>query len=239
MALVETAGAAYVQSSATNVQAAASFTPSANVLVVAIVGVGNGNGVTATTPFLAVSSTFGGTATNTWTTLVSEHVAGDGLAAVFVMDAGSAATAGVVTATATPSTVLNPGLIVRQFAGAKAAASQTGVTAVGSGTIDSVSITPGTTGSQVVGAFGAPTTGAVTANGVTTIYGQTQGSAGDTLGCFEATSLSTSGTPISLGWTATKASTCIAVAEILPAASTVLPFVSPKLIQAVKRASFY
>ena len=53
-----------------------------------------------------------------------------------------------------PSTVIDPSLAVRQFAGALPSALQSGVTFTSGTTEQTASITPKTNGSQVVGAFG-------------------------------------------------------------------------------------
>lgn len=221
MALVESAGAAYIgNSSSTNTITSGSFTPSANNLIVAIAAWGNGNGVAWTNASISDSKS------HTWFQLAQELEAAGGGAAVWCADAGATPSAMTVTVTASPSTVLDPCLIVRQFSGALPAAFQVaGVQGAAGGTIDTITLTPTFTGSQIVGGFGAPVVGAVTANGSTTIYGQTQGNAGSTEGLFEANSTSTAGTALTLGFSATKATTGIAAAEIMPATANVLALV--------------
>lgn len=218
MSLTESAGAAYA-TSGTDAASSASFTPTAGSLIVAIAANGNGNQITGTG--FTISDTFGGTASGAWTTLVAYvGSGGSGLAGVWVKDAGASPSAGVVTVTAAPSTCLDTVLIVRQFAGAKAAASQNGKTGTATGTIATISITPNATGSQIVGAYGnGNNVTGIDASG-TTGYGNTNGASGSSEGCFEGTSLTTAGTAQTLGVTVAQAAMAIAAAEILAATGT-------------------
>src|SRR5208282_183746 len=126
-------------------------------------------------------------------------------------------------------TALDTCLIVRQFTGAKPAASQNGKTGTAEGTINTISITPNATGSQIVGGSGSGATGAAyTANAVTTIYGQTNGSS--TMAVIEGKSLTTAAVAQVLGYTSTaQAVTGFAAAEILASGSTTW---LPRAIQA-------
>lgn len=219
MALVESAGAAYIGSSTTDTTTSASFTPTANSLIVAIAACGNSSEVTGTG--FTITSTFTGTVSNTWTIKkVYAGASGSGLAAVWVMDAGSAPGAGTVTVTTAPTTLKYTCLIVRQFAGAAVAASQNGNTATAEGTINTISLTPTYTGSKIVGGSGSGATGAaLTANAATSIYGQASGSMA--MAVFEGSALTTAATPQVLGYTSTaQAVTGMAAVEIVAAAST-------------------
>lgn len=234
MALVESAGAAWATNAGNSVTSG-SYTPTANLLQVALCCLGNGNNGTIASP--AISDT----ASGSWTLLASAVTTTGPGAWVYCKDAGASPAAQTVTFGLTAG-VDNTGIIVRQFASAKPAAQQNGVTAsTGSSAVTAVTkaITPLTTGSQVVGAYGFSTTGrAVTANAATSIYGQNTITSNDTIASLEAVSLSTASTPITLGWTnATGGSNCFALAEILPSVA-VLAAASTSL-QAVKRAAYY
>jgi hypothetical protein len=208
VALVESAAAAWTAATASNAVTSASFTPAAGTLLVALVGCGNNNGVAQTG--VAVTDSVGGT----WTQLIRNFVSHSGDASVWVKDAGPSPSAQTVTATMSPATVLSVGLAVRQFAGALPASKQNGATAGANGTIDTVTITPLTTNSQIVGAFGDASGTAVIANGSTSIYGQGTGTTGE--GAFEAIALSTAQVAQTLGYTVAQTSNIVA-AEILPA----------------------
>lgn len=214
MALVETLSSAWVPS-ATNVATSGSFTPTANSLLVAVVSNGNGNNATET------GTTLTDSVSGTWTRIANEVVATGPLAQVWVKDAGASPAVQSATFTCSPATLIETGIAVRQFTGAAVAASQTGVTAISGTTPYTLAITPGTTGSQVVGAFGRSSTSVtLTANGSTTIYGQSIGGGG-TIAAMEANALSAAGTPITVGFTnAAGGSNAIALAEILPAVVT-------------------
>lgn len=192
-----------------------SFTPAANSLVVVCTGCGNGPGITVTG--LTVSDSVSGS----WSDLV--HLTAGGQfadASVWVKDAGASPSSQTVTVSLTPTSVLDIGLVVLQVTGAAPAASQTGVTNKSTSSA-TVTLTPGTTGSQVVGAAGWAGTTAVTANGSSTLYGQTHDSTnGASEGAFFATSTSTGGTPLTVGFTSAPAGVGMAAAEILPATST-------------------
>jgi hypothetical protein len=144
---------------------------------------------------------------------------------VYARAAWSGAATVTFTVTSTSGTVGDLCIVTRQFANAAPIGSQPGVTATVSSTtaIQNLSITPATTGSQVVGGCGT-SAGAVVliANASTVIYGQTDaGSFGDVEACIQANAASVSGTPISLGFTNTAvADWGFALAEIVPAAVT-------------------
>lgn len=194
----------------TNTVTSASFTPVGGSLLVALTGCGNENGVAQTG--ITVSDSVGGT----WTQLVRKTVSGSGDASVWVKDAGASPSAQTVTVTMAPGTVLDVGVAVRQCLSALPAAQQTGVTANSSGTVSTVSLTPGTTNSQIMGAWGNGTATVTTANAATTFYGQTNDSGGSSEGAFEASALSVATVAQVLGYTATQAGTVFAAAEILP-----------------------
>lgn len=210
--MTETQLVAWTGANATNTITSGSFTPAANSLVVLVTGCGNSGGVTVTG--ISVTDSVGGT----WKKLV--QLTGGGQfadASVWVKDAGSSPSAQTVTVTMFPSSVNDLGLSVRQFTGAASAANQNGATNTASGTIATIGITPNVTGSQVVGAAGWAGSTAGTANASTTLYGQTNDATGGASdGGFKATSLSTGGTPLTLGFTATASGRGMAVAEILP-----------------------
>jgi hypothetical protein len=221
VALTETSAVAWAANS-TNTLTTGSFTPSANQLVVVCAAVGNGNGITSTS--FAVSDNVSGS----WSLLKTSGVGNVATASVWVKDAGSSPSAQTITVTALASTVLDVGFAVRQFAGALAAASQTGVTASNSSTsVAGLAITPGTTGSQVVGAYGNQTSKTLVGNAATTLYGtQAGGGGGDVVAAMEANTLSTAATPITVGFTVAASVCSFALAEILPAgtfAPTMLP----------------
>lgn len=194
----------------TNTVTSASFTPVARSLLVALVGCGNEVGAVQTG--VTVSDSVSGT----WTQLVRKTVSGSGDASVWVKDAGASPSAQTVTATMAPGTVVDVGIAVRQCLSALPAVQQTGVTANSSGTVSTVSLTPGTTNSQIMGAWGNGTATATTANAATTFYGQTNDSGGASQGSFEAAALSVASVAQVLGYTATQAGTVFAAAEILP-----------------------
>jgi hypothetical protein len=225
--MTETAGAAWAASAGASVTSG-SYTPTANALQVAICALGNGNNATITA--LTISDSVSGS----WTLRAVAQTSLGPSAAIYVKDAGASPSAQTVTfgATASAGTPNETGIIVRQFPGAAAAAAQLGVTfSSGSSatTATTESITPGTTGSQVVGAYGYSTAARVmTANGSTTIYGQDDASA-SVVASIEASALSTAGTPVTLGFTAaTGGSNCFALAEILPAPVTSAPVGGPQ-----------
>lgn len=219
MSLSEGSAAPWVTSPGTNAVTSASFTPAASALVVASGGIGNGNGNTTTG--ITITDSVGGS----WTVLATKFNSPGASSILAVKDAGASPSAQTVTLTGAGATVTGAGLIVRQFTGAAPAASQTGA-AVATGVAASEpytqAITPTTTGSQVVGAY-SQSTGAVslTANGSTTIYGQVNGTNGDTECAFEASALSTASVPVTVGFTNTgTTSATFSVAEILPAPAT-------------------
>jgi hypothetical protein len=239
VALTESAGAAFIGSSVTNTTTSASFTPTANALIVAVAAWGNSSEVTGTS--LSISSTFTGTTSNTWKTLKAYvGASGSGLAGIWVMDAGSAPGSGTVTVTAAPSTVADTCLIVRQFTGAAVAASQNGNTGSAEGTINTISLTPTFSGSVIVGGSGSGATGAAyTANAATTIYGQTGGNS--TMAVIEGKAQTSAGVAQVLGYTSTaQATTGFAAAEIIAAAGVVVVrFGQPHMARIASRGAGY
>jgi hypothetical protein len=235
MALIESAGGAWATSN-TNIATTGAFTPNAGALLVAICAIGNGGNAVAT------GITITDSVSGTWTPLVTEVVSPNSLSIVAVKDAGASPASQTVTATGATTGAQGVGLIVRQFAGAAPVVSQNGATAVYGVTGSSVytiNITPIQTGSQVVGAFGTSTNSyTMIANASTSIYNQANGSALDTEVAFEATSLSTAGSQMTLGFTnGGTSSNIFALAEILPGVAPA----GHSLItsQAVKRGSLF
>ena len=200
------------------------YTPVANTLQVAVVALGNGGGGTVS----AMSVT--GSSTGAWTLIGHNGGVGStqGVVAVFAHDAGASPSMETVALSFSPfGPCLNVGMIIRQFNHAAPAASQPGVTASTTADVFQLAITPGTTGSQVVGGLalaGAQTT--LAANGATTFYGTTTGpSDNSTIALFEATSLSTAGTPVTAGsgHAVPAQSDTMFLLEILPAGIAPLP----------------
>lgn len=202
----------------------ASFTPTAGTLLVACVGIANGNDVAG-----AGSSAITDTGSHTWHLLKRQANSAHATAEVWVADNASTS-AITVTATSQISLQIDLCLQVIAYNGAAAFASQTGATA-GANDAGTVAITTTVTGSQVVGGYGfSSTVATLTAAAATTIIGQNNGSAGDTDAAFKATSLT--GTPGSttLGCTeGALATQAIAFAEIVPA-STAAPAIAPPQI---------
>jgi hypothetical protein len=207
MAIYVDAQPAWAQSNTLAVTCA-SFTPSAGTLLVACVSIGNGNGTTGLGSSVVTSS--GG---HTWTMLQRRQVSGQSTAEVWIAD-NSSASATTVTATSQVANQTDVGIQVIAYAGAANVAGQTG--AKGGASNRQVTITTTQSGSQVVGAFGHFSPITCTALTGTTIFGQTQGSAGDTEMAWRATSLT--GTPGSTTYGITNtnnaAMSCVAV-EIL------------------------
>lgn len=232
MALVETAGAAWNGSaksySGISSVASASFTPTANGLLVLIVAVGNSNAQASTGFSITGTGFFSG---KTWTPLVTQFaVAADGMAGIWVLDAGASPSAGVVTSAILGSTPpVGIASIIQQFAGANPAASQNGAKNSTTGTLQTIALTPGVTGSQIVSAYGSNNNAQTnTMNGSTTRYGVgTDTLNGSTFEAWKANALSSAGTPISTGFTTVaQPGSCMVAAEILPsgaAPSNILP----------------
>lgn len=232
MALTESAGAAYTTASAT-VLTSGSFSPTSGNLLVACVGVGNGNGSPITNITMTDSSGGG-----SWTQLVQAgtYQINSGAAVIFMRAAWSGSHTGTATIAGGGADL---SMIIRQFAGAAPVASQTGATASNIATIQNLPVTPKITGSQVVGAFGTSFQAeSMTAATGTSIYGQFEGANGDTSSCIEASSLSTGGTPVTLGFTNTAENNAFSLAEILPASTNPVGFELIKT-QAVNRSAVY
>lgn len=193
----------------------ASFTPTNGSLLVACVGIANGNDVAG-----LGSSAITDTGSHTWTLLKRQANSAHATAEVWVADNASTS-AITVTATSQVSLQVDICLQVISYNGAAAKASQTGATA-GVNDAGTVAITTTVTGSQVVGGYGfSSTVATLTAAANTTIFGQNNGGAGDTDAAFKATSLT--GTPGSttLGCTEGSLTTqALAFAEILAAGAT-------------------
>ena len=215
MALVETAGAAWV-TSATGTVASGTITPAAGDLLVALIACGNGTGGTNTAISVA-NTTLGGTVSG-WTQLAGVLASSSGGGAwVFIADAGSAPTAGTITATLT-GTAVDIGVIVRRFAGALPVASQNGATAtLAASGVRTLSVTPAATGSQIVGADGQDGTHNFIANAATSIYAPTNGGQGDRFCAIEGTALTTAGIAQVLGFTSAVTQNGLVLAEILAA----------------------
>lgn len=204
----------------------ASFTPTSGSLLVACVGIANGNGVAG-----SGSSAITDTGGHTWHLLKRQANSANATAEVWVADNASTS-AITVTATSQISLQIDICLQVISYLGAAPFASQTGATA-GASNAGTVAIVTTVTGSQVVGGYGFSTTVAtLTAAALTTIFGQNNGSAGDTDAAFKATSLT--GTPGSttLGCTeGALTSQAIAFAEIVPASITTPALAPPQISQ--------
>lgn len=233
MALVESAAAAWVTAAGGSTVTSGSFTPAAGNLLVALGSIGNGNDLSSSTITITDSLSA------TWTVLASKVTSNGASSILAVKDAGVSPSSQTVTCTGASSPT-GTGLIVRQFSGALPAVKQTGTTVSAGGSLSyTQSITPTQTGSQVIGAYSQSTNAVtLTANGSTTIYNQATGTNGDTECAFEASSLSTASTPVTVGFTtAGTAGATFSIAEILAGAFIAA---QPVLIQqSVKRASFY
>lgn len=205
-----TQNAAFITSLASN-----SFSPPAGSLLVVVVGFpSSANAVTSITDSLGTPLTY--------TNRVA-HAAGATDTEIWVADCPSAQTGMTVTANFSNSKGQCIGVLV--MTGAKAAASQTGVTATADPTSPpSIAVAGTTTGSFVIAGFGDFASG----NTPTTAGGQTftfnshsyffsdGGGAGD--GCwFQSTSSPSSGGTVTLSCTAPTDTTHIAAAEILAA----------------------
>jgi hypothetical protein len=144
VALALAASPAVVSGSGTTVTTA-SYTPTANSLLVALVAVGNPPG-TATATTGAVTDSLG----STWTMKRRQNgTSGVGSAEVWMLDIGASPAARTITLTGSKSGVL---LAVLCITGAQSVASQTGATAVSATTnANTISITPTATGSYIVG----------------------------------------------------------------------------------------
>jgi endoglucanase len=144
VALALASSPAVVSGSGTTVTTA-SYTPTANSLLVALVAVGNPPG-TATATTGAVTDSLG----STWTMKRRQNgTSGVGSAEVWMLDIGASPAARTITLTGSKSGVL---LAVLCVTGAQPVASQTGATAVSaSTTANTISITPTATGSYIVG----------------------------------------------------------------------------------------
>jgi hypothetical protein len=211
VALSESAGAAFV-SSPSNTVTSAAYTPNAGSLQVAICAAANPAAATV------VSASCTGSVSGAWTLKASNVVAGQGAVYVFMRDATGIPAAETVTFTVLPSSVVTTAMIVKQFAGALLTASQPGVTSSSAADVYQLAITPGTTGSQVVGALGYDNAQTfMTANGATVLYGQSNPLG--TVALYEASALSTSGTPVTVGCSNTAPSTSDTLlnVEVLPA----------------------
>jgi hypothetical protein len=195
-----------------------SFTPAANSLLVAVVGIGNGNVVAGSGSSVITDSRAG-----TWTLLAREAITGKGTAEVWCRD-GTTSLLMTVTATSQITNQIDIGLQVTSFSGAALTVSQTGATKIQGTASFSASITTTITGSMVVGAIGYyDNQVTLSASTGTTIDGQVQqGGGGDTEGAFHSTAFT--GTPgaATIGCSnSTSFNVALAMAEILPAGSSV------------------
>ncbi len=238
MALVETAGAAWKTANATAVTSA-SLTPATGDLLVALVVGGNGAGSTS-----ADTGTVTDSHSQTWT--LKKRVTdtnGNASSAIFIKDASATDTSSGLTVTWT-STYTDVGIIVRRFSGAKAAASQTGATGSldAAQTTPAVAITPTTTGSALVGSIATSNNMvSLTANSISTSYGQANGAAGDTMAAFEFTGTTTSLAAQTIGYTAGTSNAWLSAAfEVLASsAAAALTPPCPRFGQAVKRSAYF
>lgn len=209
----EIGASAAVTGNATTVTTA-SYTPGSNSLLVALVAMGNGAG--SASSLGAVSDNLSGT----WTRLAGDVSTTGGDAEVWVRDVGAAAAMSI---TWDPGGAGASGLdlIVKNFSGAKAAASQTGATAVNGGTTSyAVALTTTVAGSVVAGSLGRATDAqTLTALAGSTILSQVNGTSGDTAGLFRATSITATPGAGTYGFGNAAAGTNrMALAEIVPVA---------------------
>jgi hypothetical protein len=212
--VVEVGTTAYATANTATITSA-SFTPGDGLLLVAQCGEGNGTG--GASSLGAVTDSLGGT----WTRLLGDNVSSGGVAEVWARDI---VTGAAMTVTYDPGGTGASGLdlIVKQYASAKVTAAQPGATATNGGAAAySKAIVTTTPGSLVVGSHGRATSGVVlTANASTTILGQFQGTAGDTVAAFRASALTTTPGSTTLGFTNTAAvANYIALVEILPSSA--------------------
>lgn len=212
--VVELGTTAFASANAATVTTA-SFTPTANSLVVAYCAQGNGSGGAASLG--TVSSSIGGT--TGWVRLTG---LGDnwGVAEIWAKDAGASPSASTVTYDPGGTGTSGTTCIVAWYGGALPVASQPGGSGNnGSGsTAFTISITAAAIGSFIVGAVGrasSPIT--YTAAAGTTILGQFSGSAGDTACAFRRSVVTTATGATSIGFSATTLEQNMAAAEIKPA----------------------
>ena len=230
MALSESAGGTGTWPTNAGAVTTGTITPASGDLLVAIAVCGNGDNTAATA--IAMSGT--GAMSGAWTLLAHLYLTTGPMAAVFCKDAGASPSSGTATATFS-SPIEGSGLIVRRFAGAAPAASQTGVTvtagSAGGGVYTAATGTGLTTGSRVVGGFADSSNSiTLTANANSTIYNKANGSGGDTLAAFEASAASAAGTSVTLGFTNTGSdSTSIVLVEILPSAGATVALTAPNI----------
>lgn len=195
------------------------FTPAAGCLLVAFCAQGNGVAGTASLGTLTDS------VSGTWTRL-SGFGDNNGVAEIWVKDAGPAPASQTVTYDPGGAGASGTTLIVKQYSNAATAAAQTGPTATtGSGaTAYTVSLATTKVGSIVAGSIGrAADTQTLVAQAGTTIIGQFNGSSGDTAGAFRSSQPTTTPGTATYGFTNTPSGTQhLAVVEILPA-STIAP----------------
>lgn len=212
--VTEVGNSRYVTANATTV-VTDSFTPADGSLLVACCSMGNGAG--SASSLGAVTDSLGGS----WTRLGGEASASGGVAEVWARDI---ATGAAMTVTYDPGGAGASGLGIqpRWYAGAKPLAQQPGATAVNAGgTAYATSITPTVVGSVLVGALGrASDAQTVVPNADTHLYGQFNGTSGDTAALFRARNVTSAAGPITLGFTNTPAGiNRLALVEILPASA--------------------
>lgn len=213
--VTEVGNSRYVTANATTV-VTDSFTPADGSLLVVCCSMGNGAG--SASSLGAVTDSLGGS----WTRLGGEASASGGVAEVWARDV---ATGAAMTVTYDPGGAGASGLGIqpRWYAGAKPLAQQPGATAVnGGGTAYATSITPTVVGSVLVGALGrASDAQTVVPNADTHLYGQFNGSSGDTAALFRARNVTAALTPITLGFSNAAAGVNrISVVEILPTSAS-------------------
>lgn len=192
----------------------ASFTPTANSLLVAVSNVGNTSGSGTNTA--AVTDSLG----STWT-LERRSNGVNGSSEIWTLDAGASPAARTVTVTGAGTTATGVALTVKVLTGAAAAAQQTGATnAVTSGTARNISITTTTADSLPVGGYvDVVAAGALTVDANTTAW-QTVTDATNTekYAAFRATNPTATPGAITIGFSTAAGGNGPKVAvEILPA----------------------
>lgn len=188
------------------------FTPDDGSLLVALVGAGNGVGGASSVG--TVVDSLGGT----WTRLGSDASATGAVTEVWARDI---TTGTPMTVTYDPGGAAASGLniICKWYLGARPTAQQPGATGVNGGTTSyQTSITTTVAGSVVVGSYGRATDAqTVVANALTVLFGQFNGSAGDTVALLRSSTATVTPGALTLGFTNTPAGANRTVlVELLP-----------------------
>ena len=199
MALAFDASRPATVTNSTTTGTTASFTPVANSLLVALVSIGNplGNATPATG---TITDSLG----STWTRKLRQTAGstGDATAELWMLDAGASPSARTVTLTANYAGIQ---LDVRVITGALAVAAQTGATGSTSAVVNTVSLTPTTVGSYIVGAVAdSEVSHILTANANSTVLTTSQDSSnGATYGSWRSTNTTSTLSSTAFGYTNT------------------------------------